>query len=161
MTRDQFWGIIANGQDEEEPGESVRAALQELSPSEIESYQRHFDELFDEAYRWDLWGAAYTLEGGCSDDGFTDFRYALISRGQKVFQAALKNPDSLVDVDLCSDELFGYIASEIYEAKTGKRIPIETRPPGPAERARRNLGLRRRDEVRRRLPKIAARLRVG
>lgn len=31
-----------------------------------------------EAYRRDLWAAAYHANGGCSDDGFIDFRIWLI-----------------------------------------------------------------------------------
>jgi hypothetical protein len=45
-----------------------------------------------------LWGAAYLINGGCSDDGFDYFRRWLILQGHKVFQAAIANPDSLADV---------------------------------------------------------------
>jgi len=38
------------------------------------------------------------INGGCSDDGFFYFRAWLISRGQKVYDAALQNPDSLAKV---------------------------------------------------------------
>ena len=32
-------------------------------------------------YRWDMWAAAYLIGGGCSDDGFIDFRAGLIAQG--------------------------------------------------------------------------------
>jgi hypothetical protein len=35
------------------------------------------------------------INGGMSDDGFTDFRYWLISRGRDVYERALADPDSL------------------------------------------------------------------
>ena len=38
----------------------------------------------DDSYRWDLWGAAYLANGGCSDDGFDYFRGWLIGQGRKV-----------------------------------------------------------------------------
>ena len=51
-----------------------------------------------EAYRWDLWAAAYLIQGGCSDDGFEYFCDWLISLGKHRFEAALRNPDSLAEV---------------------------------------------------------------
>ena len=49
-----------------------------------------FDAKMDQAYSWPLWGAAYVINGGCSDDTFTDFRAALISRGRQAFEAQLR-----------------------------------------------------------------------
>ena len=133
MDVDQFWqlndGLPAEGAEE-----ALAQRLSELDPSEIESYQKHFDTTFAEAYQWLLWGAAYIIDGGCSDDGFIDFRYGLISRGRKVFEAALVDPDSLVDVASDSDEgyipneLFGYVAQEVYETKVGERMPRNSLP---------------------------------
>lgn len=121
MTRDEFWKLIetARAKDADEPEEGLRAALEPLTAAEVTSFQQHFDELFGSAYRWNLWGAAYQIEGGCSDDGFTDFRYGLISLGRRVFEAALKNPDSLADVDDdITNEAFGYVAGQVHEGKT-------------------------------------------
>ena len=53
---------------------------------------------FWRAYRWDSWAAAYSIGSGCSDDGFTDFRYFLISMGREVFERALADPESLLSV---------------------------------------------------------------
>lgn len=119
----QFWSIIEKIKDNQEPEVNLQKELLKVSPEEIVSYQNHFNNLFHAAYRWDLWGAAYIMEGGCSDDGFTDFRYALISKGQKVFEEALQNADSLVDVDIISNEFFGYAALKAYEEKTGREFP--------------------------------------
>ena len=52
----------------------------ERSPEEIVAFQRVLDELMDESYRADLWGAAYVINGGCSDDGFEDFPHSGSSR---------------------------------------------------------------------------------
>ena len=158
MNREQFWQIVAHGQEDEAPGELVRAALEKLPASEIAAYQQHFDALTDQAYRWDLWGAAYVIEGGCSDDGFTDFRYALISRGREVYEAALQNPDSLAAVDICSDELFGYVAGEVYEAKTGQAIALASNQA--AEPLGEQWDFDDKKEIRRRLPQLAARLKI-
>jgi len=40
-----------------------------------------FRRYLNKAYTWDLWGAAYLINGGCSDDGFEYFRRWLVSRG--------------------------------------------------------------------------------
>ncbi len=119
----EFWNVVDKGKDSEEPEVVVREELLRRRPEDILAYQRHFDSLFMKAYRWDLWGAAYISEGGCSDDGFAYFRYALISRGRVVYEGALENPDSLVEAEVVSNEDFGHIASDAYEELTGKEFP--------------------------------------
>ena len=51
-----------------------------------------------EAYFWGLWGVAYLVNGGCSDDGFEYFRNWLVLQDRDVFEAAVRHPDSLADV---------------------------------------------------------------
>jgi hypothetical protein len=46
------------------------------------SFERHFTQRLADAYRWDLWGLAYQLNGGCSDDGFVYFRCWLLGQGR-------------------------------------------------------------------------------
>jgi hypothetical protein len=122
----KFWEIIEKGKDSDSPEEFISEALKKLTPTEIVSYQEHFDTLHEQAYRWDLWGAAYLIGGGCSDDGFMDFRYGLISKGRDIYEKALENPDALAslgpDIEI-ENETFGYIAQEVYEEITGNEIP--------------------------------------
>ncbi len=77
----------------------------------------------DAANLIDLWGAAYLVNGGCSDDGFHDFRAWLVGRGRHVYESALKNPDTLVDV-LDGEPVSGFgldvAAARVYEEKTGR-----------------------------------------
>jgi hypothetical protein len=127
MNIDEFWAIIEKGKDSEEPEEIIPEQLKKLSPEEIISFQDHFDRLHEQAYQWGLWGAAYMIGGGCSDDGFVDFRYGLISKGRDIYEKALENPDSLAKLALDTDienELFGYVAQEAYEDITGKEMPM-------------------------------------
>jgi Protein of unknown function (DUF4240) len=152
MTRERFWSVV-----EEARGDAgtLEDALSALDPAEIASFQAHFDELFAQAYRWDLWGAAYVIEGGCSDDGFMDFRYALVALGRQRFEAALRDPDSLADADVVSDEDLGYAALRAYEAATGE---APDRPTAhPEEPAGEEWDFDDADEVRTRLPRLAAR----
>ncbi len=139
MDADRFWALIGESRSGFEPGlnegnmdkqlERLQELLGELSPQEIAEFQHEFDERMNQAYRWDLWAAAYIIEGGCSDDGFTDFRSWLISMGREVYEAALQDPESLIDVadadgvEATSFEGFHYVAGQAYEAMTGQEMP--------------------------------------
>jgi Protein of unknown function (DUF4240) len=128
MDKPTFWKLIdasrkqAKG-DPDAQLEILRSSLERLSPDEIVQFGRLFEEYHIKAYTWELWGAAYLIGGGCSDDGFLDFRGWLISRGEKAFERALEDPESLVrlvkDDDDCQYEGFQYLASQAWEKKTG------------------------------------------
>jgi len=126
MTRDDFWRLL-EGLDPETAEEQLRERLEALELAEVASFADHFDREFDRAYDWKLWAAAYIMDGGCSDDGFMDFRFGLISRGRKVFEAVLADPDSLAEMpdksSFIPNEAFGYVAREVYEAKSGTEMP--------------------------------------
>ena len=132
MDKKAFWKLL-EGLDPEDAAAGLAARLEELEPAEIAEFQRHFDEVHERAYTWSLWGAAYLMEGGCSDDGFTDFRYGLISRGKAIYDAAMADPDLLAELldeeDFLSNEEFGYVASRVYESLTGEEIPRGDQPP--------------------------------
>lgn len=141
MDLDQFWNIVDGVKKSQEPEVAIERHLKRLSPDELISYQNHFEMLRDRAYRWDLWGAAYIMQGGCSDDGFIDFRAWLISKGREVYENALNNPDSLADLKLSDDEepeneLFGAAALMVYIEMTGNEMPVSSNgaiaePTGP------------------------------
>jgi hypothetical protein len=143
MPADRFWILIGKTSpyeaDPERQIEALRQALSELSATEIEAFERAFHEQQRRAYSWDLWGAAYVMNGGASDDGFEYFQRWLISKGRKIFEAALADPDSLATMittrepeDLYDFELFAYVAREVWEEKTGldaDRFPYTGAPP--------------------------------
>jgi len=133
VDQNTFWDIIATARrqgrgDQGRQEASLRRQLQALSAREVLSFQRHYQRCLDRSYHWDLWGAAYIICGGCSDDGFEYFRSWLISRGRDVFEAALKDPQSLgriarPDETACEYEPFGYVARQVYQEKTGSDLP--------------------------------------
>lgn len=143
MDEPKFWTLIEAAKAERDPVASNQPAilqtkLEALPPEEIVAFDRIFTKLRHDAYRWDLWAAAYIIEGGCSDDGFMDFRAGLIGLGREVYEAALKDPNSLVrqptrGVDFSQEEL-AYSAGRAYEAVTGKKMPEHglPRPKVPA-----------------------------
>jgi len=100
MTDVEFWSLIDEAREASRGStrrqEAVlRKLLGKLSKDDVAEFAIRYDNLIRKAYRWDLWGAAYVIGGGCSDDGFWDFRSWLVSRGKKIYQAALKKPESL------------------------------------------------------------------
>lgn len=106
MDDDTFWGLIEAARTE--VGDSVERAddiaatlvmrLAGLSVEELVGFHHQQQALMAESYRWDLWGAAYLVNGGCSDDGFDYFRGWLLVQGREVWDAALDDADSLADV---------------------------------------------------------------
>lgn len=142
MTEEHFWQIIQKSFDACSGNTDAQAAalandLDKLHPDEIASFARHFATYHRQAYSWDLWGAAYLINGGCSDDGFADFRSWLISRGKNWYQQALINPDSLAGYpDLkfrgASFEEFAYVASQVHEKLAGD-LPESCLSPDPDE----------------------------
>jgi hypothetical protein len=165
LDKKQFWSIIeksskpeGSGQDAQVAG--LRGALEELTPDEIVGFQRCFDGCLVGAYHWDLWGAAYIIGGGCSDDGFMDFRSWLVSKGEAVYNAALKDPETLAEAvvdsdDDCQFEEFQYVASQVWERKTRKdlsRFPTmeSEHPESPEGEEWSEEG----DDLERRFPKL-------
>lgn len=127
MNDAQFWGLIDATRlgVEEDPDahiEALTAALAALPESEILQFHRIFSELWSRAYTWDLWAAASIIGGGCSDDGFTDFRGWLVSRGREVYEDALANPESLAEVVDDECQIQGYLeaAGQAWARKMGK-----------------------------------------
>jgi hypothetical protein len=150
LDKDRFWSIIENSRigttgDQDAQAAALGAHLSTLTIEEIETFDALFRQATQDAYRWDLWAAAYIILGGCSDDGFHYFCDWLISMGRDCFEATLRNPDSLAayieDMDDNDQEAFEFedfegVASRVWEQKTGKDIPempdLGVRQSGPA-----------------------------
>jgi len=124
MEISEFWRIIdaarsARGNDRASRVEALRERLVGLIPAELQSFQSHYDACITKAFRWDLRGAAFIINGGCSDDGFRYFRDWLISEGEEIYQAALADPDSLARmrrIHLAENERFGCVVPELLGA---------------------------------------------
>jgi hypothetical protein len=130
MDIEAFWKIIEQSkrgvEDCDEQSEQLAAALVKLSPEEIASFDQHFQMRRIEAYTWNLWGVAYLINGGCSDDGFDYFRGWLIAQGRKRFEAALKDAETVVpyaEPDECECEDILSVAAQAYEERTGGPLP--------------------------------------
>jgi uncharacterized protein DUF4240 len=131
MDLTEFWELIdkagdaANGNAEKQ-SELLTEELVKLPAEEIISFERIFDELKDNAYIGNLWDAATVIMYGCGDDGFQEFREWLVGRGKEVYENAIKNPETLVNVLEIGEQIFPTLlgpAMEAFEKVTGKDMP--------------------------------------
>lgn len=100
-----FWKLIADARasvSDPADGDAVASAAATLlatrPPAEIVATQQALWDLLADSYRNPLWGAAYLMNGGCSDDGFDYFRGWLLTQGEETYTAALASPDSLASL---------------------------------------------------------------
>ncbi|MFF4035833.1 DUF4240 domain-containing protein [Streptomyces sviceus] len=145
MDETEFWELVdatreaAEG-DPEEQADLLVDRLLALDPEMVLDFARHFEARFNRAYTWDLWGAAWILLDGASDDAFDFFRCWLIGQGREVYEGGVHDPDSLADlladfdeeIDGDGEEL-GFAADEAYEQLTGTVAPDLGIPPAASE----------------------------
>ncbi|MFK4146717.1 DUF4240 domain-containing protein [Streptomyces sp. NPDC004065] len=171
MDETEFWELIDDSRqaaegDAEEQADLLVERLLDCDPELVLDFARHFESRYNRAYRWDLWGAAWVLLDGASDDAFDFFRCWLIGQGREVFEGALHDPDSLADlledfdeeIDGDGEEL-GYAADEAYEQLTGTVAPDLGLPPAPAEPEGTPVDFEDDQVLARRYPRLWARFR--
>jgi hypothetical protein len=108
MNKNEFWELIQTSFEEGEWNtdkqmEILTDKLSNYSPEEILKFGSIYQVYDREAYKSKVWAAAYVMNGGCSDDCFDYFKGWLISRGEEPYLNALKNPDSIADLDIAPD----------------------------------------------------------
>ena len=132
MHEDEFWKIIdksrvASGNNYQKQINALKTILLSLNPTDIEKFDNTFTALSAGSYDWKLWGAAYVINGGCSDDCFDYFRQYLIAHGKDKFYQTLEDPESCVSwIKSEEDDEWEGIQNSAYDAyleKTGKEIP--------------------------------------
>jgi hypothetical protein len=137
MNEYRFWGIVMEARNAAKGNykaqiSNLERLLFTLEPQEIEQFDNRFMALMDVAYDYRLWGAAYVINGGCSDDCFDYFRQYLIAQGKEKFYATLNDPESCsawIKSETQEDwEGLLYVASKIYRMKTGFEIPCSYTP---------------------------------
>ena len=151
MSSDAFWALIDEVHEKTQYDMKAKEALltkrlQSLSAERLRGYGYHWDAAMKEAYDWRLWAAAYVIHGGCSDDGFSDFRSTVIMLGRKTFREAMRDPDTLLSAAKATrgdlrHENFGFPVTTVWQEKTGEDflpsafpIPLGTEPTGESWR---------------------------
>ena len=99
VNKDTFWALIDQAKEHRGgPNEWLMEQLVNLGPEQAKTFDTITRVYMDLAYQYGLWTAASVIvRGGCSDDGFMDFRQWLVGQGRDVYMAALKDPDTLAD----------------------------------------------------------------
>ena len=195
MDHDTFWQIIDDAraraglgaddrgaEDDPLPDALTAVLVERLSPDEILGFAGVADEVSEAAYAWPVWGAAYLIEGGCSDDGFMDFRDGLVLAGRDVFTRTVTDPDSLAEHPVVlgmggeGDGWFGYesldsLVGEAWTRATGRddeeyyaareaasssRDGEDSEERSSADPSGESWDFDDEDENRRRLPRLAA-----
>lgn len=100
MDTDSFWTLLEDSRRHGFGGDKrdawLRHALARLPADEIVGFQACLDRMTDEAFTWNLRGAADRVFGGwCSDDAFRAFQHWMMGLGRAVFEAAVNDPDVL------------------------------------------------------------------
>lgn len=129
MSKDTFWTLINQAKehwhhDPEDASDWLVGQLVSMGPEQAKTFDTIARVYMDLAYQYGLWSAASVMErGGCSDDGFMDFRQWLVAQGKDVYIAALKDPDSLADAPLYHDwqyDSLPLMGDYAYEELTGR-----------------------------------------
>lgn len=131
MPADQFWKLLDQAAGfSDDPAAHIDALsteLRGLTSEDIKSFEVAFRRYLNKAYTWNLWGAAYVIHGGCSDDGFEYFRRWLVSKGRDTYERALADPDSLARLEarpgpygMWEFEEIYYVANRIFNEKGGE-----------------------------------------
>lgn len=149
MDEARFWQLIdevrTTASSERTQVRELKRRLTELPLADVVAFDATFTAVQQRLNTWDLWGAAYVINGGCSDDGFIDFRSWVIAQGSDTYRRALTHPDSLIEVLPTGGrtrrfgrrtlslgaEPYSYAAEEVYEQRTGNEIYDEHPEPDP------------------------------
>ncbi len=159
MTLDVFWQIIDKVKCSDDLVIGLEIMLWNLSKQELIAFNEHFRFAHYKANTWDIWGAAYLINGGCSDDGFIDFRNGLILLGKEIYNATLENADNLIHANITHDirnEDAGFLAMDLFEEKYGFEMPTNDEP-WPEYSMGENWDFDNYDENKKRLPRLTSR----
>jgi hypothetical protein len=141
---DEFWDVIERVRrqsrgDLERACQSFKGALRALDDTSLLKAAQLFGGAMRRAYRWDVWGAAYVIHGGCSDDAFWDFRAGLIALGRTRYERALVEPDTLAAIpDVTTRTLFEgfqYCPEQVIKEREIVPKPARHQTRKPAGRA--------------------------
>ena len=170
MRTDDFWAVIgrATADRPATPAEVAKRAAAELAtrdPQEIVAWARHLDKVMVASGTQDLWAAAYLINGGCSDEGFDNFRGWLIAHGREIVARSARAPDTLAEMPAVraaaengaifeAEEVLS-IGAEAYALATGSQLPAgEDQPTRPD--AADLWDFDDEEEMQRRLPRLSA-----
>ena len=127
----RFWEIIdasraaAQGNNDAH-ARALRERLDALDQTALASFNAvwlAYRDALDR--REDLWGAIYTIRGGCSDDCHSDFVAWLVGQGRAVVNQVVRDPQALAEPyeawkDSVENEALLYTPRDAYEERFGE-----------------------------------------
>lgn len=131
MDAEKFWAIISTTKtnsagDYQKQQAELEKELLKLTAIKVLEFDNKFRTLRGQVYHWDFWAAAYIINGGCSDDSFSDFRGWLIGQGKAIFEKAVENVESLSELTETNDgdwEGLSYVPTDVYEKMSDNEMP--------------------------------------
>ena len=134
-----FWSIVqrVRNPDPEVAAEALDAELRGLTTDQVRVYERSFLEEMSRANTWAHHSSAQDVMGAVSglsfvsDDVFVSLRTWVIYQGRDAFDAWVRDPATLADLGLDSDEQVGlaeeleFLPTAVYEERTGRQLSDE------------------------------------
>ncbi|MDF2902604.1 MAG: domain family protein [Bacillus sp. (in: firmicutes)] len=96
LEKKEFWRLIEKSREFDQ-AEWLSEELAQKGLVEVLDFEFNFQELMSASYQSRLWGAAFVLMGGCSDDAFDYFRGWLIGQGEEIYNKVMKDPEFLAE----------------------------------------------------------------
>ncbi|MEH7087001.1 DUF4240 domain-containing protein [Neobacillus drentensis] len=96
MEKKEFWRLIEKSREFDQSA-WLTEELAQKRLEEVVDFEFLFQELMNASYQSRLWGAAFVLMGGCSDDAFDYFRGWLIGQGEEIYNKVMKDPEFLAE----------------------------------------------------------------
>jgi Protein of unknown function (DUF4240) len=97
VNKKEFWRLIEESRNVDSQAEWLTEVLIQKEIEEVLDFEFWFQKLMNESYQSRLWGAAFVLMGGCSDDTFDYFRGWLIGKGEEIYHKVLNDPEYLAE----------------------------------------------------------------
>jgi hypothetical protein len=108
MSEDQFWTLIAEARSATATNKEIpkwlEQRLMELPAIDSIDFSCWLATFVGHSYTGKLWAAASILEGRVSADGFFGFQGWLIGQGKGAYEAVIRNPDSLAEMEFPKSE---------------------------------------------------------
>ncbi|MBZ5753823.1 DUF4240 domain-containing protein [Metabacillus rhizolycopersici] len=108
MEKKEFWRLIEKSRDFDQ-AEWLTEELVQRGLKEALDFEFLFQQLMNTSYQSRLWGAAFVLMDGCSDDTFDYFRGWLIGQGEEIYNKVMEDHEFLaeyINEDNLDDEGF-------------------------------------------------------
>lgn len=141
MDKQEFWRLIDFSKQQAAGDNAAQEALliktlSHYAPADIITFEYLLRQQLEEADDFNIMAAAKIMEGSVTDDSYIYFRCWLISQGEKVFTEAIRNPDTLAQLetdDSTTDfEPLLYVTTAAYKVKTGQQKEDDSFPRAKA-----------------------------